>query len=150
MRPIGVVRSVAKQPSDDCWARLISTIELYPDQFTPESTAGLEHFSHVEVVFLFDRQRQTDSRYPRERPNWPKVGIFAQRAKDRPDRIGTTICKIGRVDGLQISVRVLDVARMKRRILARNLLLRSTIDESRNLVVQVHAVLIVQVHHVPR
>jgi hypothetical protein len=68
----------------------------------------------------------------------------------KTERIGTTVCKIGRVDGLQISVRVLDVARMKRRNPARNLLLRSAIDESCNLVVQVHAVFIVQVHHVPR
>jgi tRNA-Thr(GGU) m(6)t(6)A37 methyltransferase TsaA len=112
MRPIGVVRSAVKQPSDDCWAGLISTIELDPDQFTVESTAGLEHFSHVEVVFLFDRVSpeavQTGSRHPRERSDWPKVGIFAQRAKDRPNRIGTTVCKIGRVDGLRISVRELD------------------------------------------
>jgi tRNA-Thr(GGU) m(6)t(6)A37 methyltransferase TsaA len=113
MRPIGVVRSPVKQPSDDCWAGLISTIELDSDQFTPESTAGLDQFSHVEIVFLFHRVApeavQTGSRHPRERADWPKVGIFAQRAKDRPNRIGTTLCKIERIDGLHISVRELDV-----------------------------------------
>ena len=112
VRPIGVVHSPVKQPSDDCWANLISVIELDPNQFKPESTAGLDQFSHVEVVFLFDRVKpesvQTGARHPRERTDWPKVGIFAQRAKDRPNRIGTTLCKIERVDGLRISVRELD------------------------------------------
>ena len=112
VRPIGVVRSAVESPSDDCWAGLIATIELDPQQFTPESTAGLQQFSHVEVVFLFDRVAadavQTGSRHPRERADWPKVGIFAQRAKDRPNRIGSTVCKIERVDGLSISVRELD------------------------------------------
>jgi tRNA-Thr(GGU) m(6)t(6)A37 methyltransferase TsaA len=112
LRPIGVVRSAVKQPSDDCWAGLISTIELDSDQFTPESAAGLDQFSHVEIVFLFDRVApeavQTGSRHPRDRADWPKVGIFAQRAKDRPNRIGTTLCKIERIDGLHISVRELD------------------------------------------
>jgi tRNA (adenine37-N6)-methyltransferase len=112
MRPIGVVRSAVKQPSDDCWSGLISTIELDSQQFTPESTAGLEQFSHIEVLFLFDRVAaeavQTGSRHPRERLDWPKVGIFAQRAKDRPNRIGITLCKIECVDGLRISVRELD------------------------------------------
>jgi len=112
VRPIGVIRSSVKQPCDDCWAGLISNIELDADQFTSESTAGLDQFSHVEIVFLFDRVTpqavRTGSRHPRERGDWPKVGIFAQRAKDRPNRIGTTLCKIERVAGLHISVRELD------------------------------------------
>jgi tRNA-Thr(GGU) m(6)t(6)A37 methyltransferase TsaA len=111
-RPIGVVRSTVKSATDDCWAGLISTIELDLQQFTAESSAGLNQFSHVEVVFLFDRVAsesvQTGSRHPRERADWPKVGIFAQRAKDRPNRIGSTVCKIEHVDGLRIAVRELD------------------------------------------
>ena len=50
-----MVRSPVKEPKDDCWAGLVSVIELDPHQFTSESTAGLDQFSHVEVVFLFDR-----------------------------------------------------------------------------------------------
>jgi tRNA (Thr-GGU) A37 N-methylase len=64
------------------------------------------------VIFLFHHVAseavQTGSRHPRERTDWPKVGIFAQRAKDRPNRIGSTLCKIERVDGLHISVHELD------------------------------------------
>jgi tRNA (adenine37-N6)-methyltransferase len=112
IHPIGVVRSPVREPKDDCWAGLVSVVELDPNQFTPESTAGLDQFSHAEVVFLFDRVApeavQTGSRHPRGRQDWPKVGIFAQRGKDRPNRIGVTVCKIERVEGLRISVRELD------------------------------------------
>jgi tRNA (adenine37-N6)-methyltransferase len=36
------------------------------------------------------------------------VGILAQRAKARPNRIGVTICELVRVDALQLRVRGLD------------------------------------------
>jgi tRNA (adenine37-N6)-methyltransferase len=112
VRPIGVVRSSIKQPADDCWAGIIATVELDPQQFKPDCTKGLDEFSHVEVVFLFDRVTPTavftGARHPRDRKDWPQTGIFAQRAKDRPNRIGITTCKIEKVDGLTISVRELD------------------------------------------
>ena len=34
---------------------------------------------------------------PRCNPAWPEVGILAQRAKNRPNRIGTTVCELMRV-----------------------------------------------------
>lgn len=112
VRQIGVVKSEIKTSADDCWANLVSEIILDPAQFTPESTRGLDDFSHVEVVFLFDRVSPervfTSSRHPRDRADYPLVGIFAQRAKDRPNRIGVTTCKIERIDGLHIFVRELD------------------------------------------
>jgi len=112
VRPIGIVRSPIKQPADDCWAGLIATVELDPDLFKPECTKGLDEFSHVEIVFLFDRVAPdrvfTGARHPRDREDWPQTGIFAQRAKDRPNRIGITTCKIESINGLTISVRELD------------------------------------------
>jgi tRNA-Thr(GGU) m(6)t(6)A37 methyltransferase TsaA len=112
VRQIGVVKSEIKAPADDCWADLVSEIELDATQFTPESTRGLSDFSHVDVVFVFDRVATEKvfiaSRHPRDRADFPLVGIFAQRAKDRPNRIGVTTCKIERVDGLHIFVRELD------------------------------------------
>jgi tRNA-Thr(GGU) m(6)t(6)A37 methyltransferase TsaA len=112
VRQIGVVKSEIKIPADDCWANLVSEIILDSTQFTPESTRGLSDFSHLEVVFLFDRVAPekvfTASRHPRDRSDYPLVGIFAQRAKDRPTRIGVTTCKIERIDGLHIFVRELD------------------------------------------
>ena len=112
VRQIGLVHSEIKTPADDCWANLVSEIILDSNQFTPESTRGLDDFSHLEVIFLFDRVPPekvfTSSRHPRDRTDFPLVGIFAQRAKDRPNRIGVTTCKIERVDGLHIFVRELD------------------------------------------
>ena len=112
VRQIGVVKSEIKIPADDCWANLVSEIILDSTQFTPESTRGLSDFSHLEVIFVFDRVAPekvfTSSRHPRDRADYPLVGIFAQRAKDRPNRIGITTCKIEHIDGLHIFVRELD------------------------------------------
>ena len=38
------------------------------------------------------------SRHPRNNPQWPQVGIFAQPAKNRPNRIGSTVCRVLRVE----------------------------------------------------
>jgi len=51
---------------------------------------------------------ETGARHPRGNTAWPKVGIFAQRGKDRPNRIGVTVCRILSVDGLSLRVRGLD------------------------------------------
>lgn len=112
MQRIGTVRSPIKEVADDCWGGVTSVIELDATRFTPESTRGLEEFSHLEVIFLLDRIRPesvlSGSKHPRERQDWPKVGVFAQRTRDRPNRIGVTVCKIEAVNGLRISVRELD------------------------------------------
>ena len=44
----------------------------------------------------------------RGRTDWPLVGILAQRAKDRPNRIGVTTCALLAVDGLVLQVEGLD------------------------------------------
>ena len=45
---------------------------------------------------------------PRGREDWPKIGIFAQRGKNRPNRIGLTVCRIVSVSGLRVEVEGLD------------------------------------------
>ncbi len=112
MRPIGHVRGGRAEPIDDAWDVVEARIELDPAQFGADATAGLADFSHVEVVYHFDRvlddEIQTGSRHPRGRADWPKVGILAQRGKGRPNRIGVTACRLLRVDGLTLHVRGLD------------------------------------------
>ena len=97
---------------DDDWGGVRSHIELDPSVVEATATLGLEEFSHVEVTFLFDRVRPEDActgaRHPRGRTDWPLVGILAQRAKDRPSRIGVTICRLVSVDGHRIGVAGLD------------------------------------------
>jgi tRNA-Thr(GGU) m(6)t(6)A37 methyltransferase TsaA len=110
--PIGVVRSTRSDVKDDHWDAVVSSIELDASQFGPDALAGLDTFSHVEVVYLFDRvaasKIEHGARHPRNNPDWPKVGIFAQRGKNRPNRLGTTICRIDRVEGLHLHVTGLD------------------------------------------
>jgi len=64
------------------------------------------------VLFVFDRvpdeQIARGARHPRGNTAWPKVGIFAQRAKDRPNRIGSTVVEVVRVEGTVLTVRGLD------------------------------------------
>lgn len=112
VRPIGYVRSSRKVVEDDGWDAIPTRIELDPAELSPDATLGLETFSHVEVVFLFDRVTEDTicraSRHPRGREDWPVTGILAHRAKDRPNRIGLTVCRLVAVDGLTIEVAGLD------------------------------------------
>ena len=112
LEPIGFVRGGRSEPLDDQWDSVEAEIALDPAQVTPDATASLGDFSHIEVVFSFNRvddaEIQTGARHPRGRTDWPKVGIFAQRGKGRPNRIGVTMCKLLHVDGLKLSVRGLD------------------------------------------
>ena len=89
----------------------MAVIEL-DTRFAPDALAGLEDFSHIEVVFHFDRVPpdaiNTSARHPRNRADWPLVGIFAQRGKARPNRIGVTMCRLLSVEGLKLKVHGLD------------------------------------------
>lgn len=112
LHPIGVVRGGRDAPEDDAWGGIESVIALDTAQFGPEALAGLGDFSHVEVLFHFDRVApgavETGARHPRGNPAWPKAGIFAQRGRRRPNRLGVTICEILSVDGTNLRVRGLD------------------------------------------
>ena len=112
LTPIGHVRGGRADAIDDDWGASRATIALDPDQFTSEALIGLADFSHAEVIFLFDKvpdeEIETGARHPRNRADWPLVGIFAQRGKNRPNRIGLTTCRIVAVDGLSVEVEGLD------------------------------------------
>lgn len=94
---IGFVSADRQLPEDDNWGGTHSTINLV-DTIDESALDGIEAFSHVEVIFLFHAVTPdkiiTGARHPRNNPAWPKVGIFAQRGKNRPNRIGSTICKV--------------------------------------------------------
>jgi tRNA (adenine37-N6)-methyltransferase len=112
MVPVGRVAGGRAEVRDDDWGAERAAIELDATQFGPDALEGLSEFSHLEVVYLFDRvdpaRVETSSRHPRGNESWPRVGIFAQRAKDRPNRIGVSRCRLLGVDGLRIEVAGLD------------------------------------------
>jgi len=110
IEPIGVVVSPVREGRDEGWGGIVSEIRIAP-RFA-EGLQGLEQFSHVVVVFLmheatFDPAAHL-ARRPRDRDDMPRLGIFAQRAKHRPNPIGLTTVRIERVEGASVFVRGLD------------------------------------------
>lgn len=111
MEPIGRVEAGRKEAEDDDWGGSEARIVL-SERCGPEALQGIEDFSHAEVIFFFDQvdptKITTGARHPRNNSEWPATGIFAQRGKNRPNRIGSTICRILRREGRILVVAELD------------------------------------------
>ncbi|MEU9484657.1 SAM-dependent methyltransferase [Streptomyces decoyicus] len=105
VRPIGQVVSPRGELTDDHWGEVPAVIRLDGTVYGEEALLGLADFSHLEVVFHFHRVPEDDietgARHPR-------VGIFAQRNKDRPNRLGVSRCTLVKVDGMELHVLGLD------------------------------------------
>lgn len=112
MSAVGHVKGGRSEAIDDQWGKSRARISLDPNQFDETALAGLDGFSHAEIVYVFDRVTDdeivTGARHPRGRKDWPKIGIFAQRGKNCPNRIGVTVCKVVSVSGLDLEVEGLD------------------------------------------
>jgi len=111
LEAIGRVRGGRREVADDYWGG--SEVEIVLRDDLPEQALdGVETFSHVEVLYYFDRvdpaKVEVGARRPRNNPNWPAIGIFAQRGKNRPNRIGSTICRVVSRDGRVLRVAELD------------------------------------------
>lgn len=109
--PVATVQGGRAEAIDDDWGGVEATIVL-DERFPAEALAGLDAFSHLDVIFVFDQvdpaSVNVGARRPRGNPDWPEVGIFAQRAKARPNRIGVTTCDLVSIEGRTITVRGLD------------------------------------------
>jgi tRNA-Thr(GGU) m(6)t(6)A37 methyltransferase TsaA len=107
---IGTVKSPVIEPVDMNWGEVISEIVLEPE-YAP-GLLGLERFSHLMVLtFLHEAEYNPEKhlrRHPQERQGIPLVGIFAQRARHRPNRIGVTSVEIVEVTDKSVKVRALD------------------------------------------
>jgi len=111
MGAVATVSSERAETIDDHWGSIRSRISLLAP-FDETSIAGLGDFSHLEVIYVFDRvdpeQNHNGARHPRGNVSWPEVGIFAQRAKDRPNRIGLCTVRLLEIDGTALVVEGLD------------------------------------------
>jgi len=111
VRAVAYIRNDRGEPIDDNWDDVVSTIELAAD-VPSEALRGLDAFSHLEVVFFADWAEDVPPaawhRRPRGNPDWPDVGVFAQRNKDRPNRILLTTVAIESLGERTIEVRGLD------------------------------------------
>ena len=109
--PVAHVRGGRAAPEYDNWCAERAVIRL-EETFPQDALFGLGAFSHAEIVFQFhlapDAKIETGARRPRGNPDWPLVGILAQRGRNRPNRIGVTVCRIVSVSGREIAVEGLD------------------------------------------
>jgi tRNA-Thr(GGU) m(6)t(6)A37 methyltransferase TsaA len=112
LRPIGTVVSERKNIEDDYWGETLSHIDLDPEMFTSESFENLDQFSHAEIIFemhqVDNNKIEYRSRHPRNNSAHPKVGVFAQRGKNRPNKLGMTVVRMIQVSGTRLTVEGLD------------------------------------------
>ncbi|MBN2240602.1 MAG: tRNA (N6-threonylcarbamoyladenosine(37)-N6)-methyltransferase TrmO [Dehalococcoidales bacterium] len=108
--PIGTVVSPVKEGVDNGWGKVISEIRLEKD-LAPGLT-GLDSFSHIIIVFEMHKSTWDSGsdlvRHPQGRDDMPFTGIFAQRAKHRPNPIGITAVRLLSVEENVLRVQGLD------------------------------------------
>ena len=84
IQPVAIVNNNRKEIEDDNWGSIMSTIEL-TENFNELSLKGVDEFSHLEIIFYFDKvadeKIQYDARHPRNNKNYPEVGIFCTKRK---------------------------------------------------------------------
>ncbi len=110
LTPVATVKNLRLVPEDDYWEQVVSEIELAGH--IPESAFdGILQFSHLEVIFYFDKALQQDNVFsarPRGNSSYPVTGIFAQRKKDRPNNVGLCTVELISHKGKTIRVKYLD------------------------------------------
>lgn len=110
LQPIAIVKNLRTVPTDDHWESIISEIEL-SDHIPNEAFDGILAFSHLEIIFCFHKVKSEDlvfSQSPRGNSNYPRVGIFAQRKKDRPNKIGLATVELLSQNERSLTVKYLD------------------------------------------
>lgn len=111
LSPIGYVKNERKEIEDDNWSEIISEIFL-EENIIPESLIGIEDFSHLEIIFYMnqvkDEKAKAQYRHPRNNTDLPKLGTFAQRNKNRPNKLGLTTVELIERNGRTLKVKNLD------------------------------------------
>ena len=112
-RPIGVVRSpftervtAPRQPASR-W-ETPGTIELFADPRFEHALTDLDGFSHIWVIFAFDRNADWRPKVLPPRSE-RRRGVFATRSPHRPNAIGLSVVELERVDGCTLHVRGVDM-----------------------------------------
>jgi len=110
LQSIATISNKRNTPTDDFWGDTISEITLLP-HIPEEAFKGIEEFSHLEIIYYFDKVDQNKIVYsgrPRSNPAWPEMGIFCQRKKDRPNQLGLCTVELIEHTGSTIKVKYLD------------------------------------------
>ncbi|MEU6890215.1 TrmO family methyltransferase [Streptomyces sp. NPDC046557] len=109
--PVGRVVGGRTDVHDDAWEGVSAVIRL-DGRFGPEALARagllLAPGSRLPLRPGPGRLGGDRGAHPRGNTDWPLVGIFARRGKNRPNLLGVSRCRLLRVDGLDVHVRGLD------------------------------------------
>ena len=116
MKPIGVVESCFGEkfgtPRQSGIVESARGRIVFSDEVDDEACRGLEEFSHLWLVFLFDQVDEEEARWlvrpPRLGGN-EKKGVFATRSPFRPNRIGLSLVKFESVGVGSLEVSGLDL-----------------------------------------
>lgn len=110
LNPIGHVVSLVTDKVDENWGKVIARIELLKEY--SGGLIGLENFSHIIVITFLNEAKFENAKHLKRRPrgiaSMPELGIFSQRAKDRPNPIGVTAVEIIKVGSDFLEVKGLD------------------------------------------
>ena len=107
---VATVSNVRVEIEDDYWESIQSEITLEKDVSSKVFT-NIAKFSHLEILFFFhktDEKDIIDSCHPRGDPKYPEMGIFAQRKKERINRLGLSVVELLEVHGRTLKVKYLD------------------------------------------
>lgn len=108
IRPIGIVHSPVANPEDMPYEGVPAHIELFPEY--EKGLVGIERTSHLVVLGWFhhanrDSVQATKTRWGSEQE---ALGVFGLRAAQRPNPVGLLVCRLVRVDGLNLYLERLD------------------------------------------
>jgi len=107
LRPIGVIRSTLKVPSNapkqgaegapDAW------LEVYPE--AADALDGLAVGDEIILITWFHRaDRAVRKVHPRSDPRNPLTGVFATRSPDRPNPLGLHPVVVHAIEGTRLRV----------------------------------------------
>ena len=101
IKPIGFVR----RRDDALWVAIDAS-------FVP-AMAGLEDFSHIQVLFWFDQNDHAEGRsvlkvHPCRNEQNPLTGVFATHSPLRPNLIGMSLCRIEAIEAERIYIDRID------------------------------------------
>jgi len=101
LKSVGIIR----KRDEKTW---IEIFDKYGD-----ALLGLDGFSHIQVFYWFDQndsdeKRKTLQVHPRKDPNNPLTGVFATHSPQRPNLIGSTLCKIESIVANSIYIEEID------------------------------------------
>lgn len=110
IKPVAWVKNVRTTILDDEWGKIVSEIIL-ADEIPDNAFQHILNFSQLEIIYYFDKvtdNKKLFVRRPRGNPDYPEVGIYAQRNKDRPNQIGLSTVELIWHRGRSIGVSMLD------------------------------------------